>query len=74
MVVVIALIAGATTVAWQSPRGIESRRQFAINYECCDFNLLQALRFTVIEALDGPIYPSEIGQDKWVLGKMFPGV
>jgi len=71
---VIALIAAATTVAWRSPRGIESRRQFAINYECCDFNLLQALRFTVIEALDGPIYPSEIGQDKWVLGKMFPGV
>ena len=73
-VVVIALIAAAATVAWRSPRGIESRRQFAVNYECCDFNLLQALRFTVIEALDGPIYPSEIGQDKWVLGKMFPGV
>ena len=70
----IALIAGATTVAWRSPRGIESRRQFAINYGCCDFNLLQALRFTAIEGIYGPIYPSEIGQDKWVIGKMFPGV
>jgi len=71
---VFALIAGASIVAWRSPRGIESRRQFAINYGCCDFNLLQVLRYTAVEGLYGPIYPSEIGQDKWVLGKIFPGV
>ena len=69
-----ALIAGASIVAWRSPRGIESRRQFAINYGCCEFNLLQVLRYTAVEGLYGPIYPSEIGQDKWVLGKIFPGV
>jgi FkbM family methyltransferase len=73
-IVVIVLVVGAVIVAWRSPRGIESRRQFAINRGCCDFSLLQALRFTIREGLDGPIYPSEIGQDKWVIGKIFPGV
>ena len=61
-------------MAWRSPRGVESRRQFEINRGCCDFNLLQALRFTAVEGIYGPIYPSEIGQDKWVIGKIFPGV
>ncbi|HUQ88117.1 MAG TPA: FkbM family methyltransferase [Vicinamibacterales bacterium] len=73
-VIVVAMIAAAATVAWNSPRGIEWRRQFDINYSCCEFNVLQALRFTIEEAAAGPVYPSEIGQDKWVLGKVFPGV
>ena len=53
---------------------MEIRKQFDINRGCCDFNLLQALRLTAREAIGGVTYPSEIGQDKWVIGKMFPGV
>ena len=37
--------------------------------------MLQALTLTLQEAIGGgPSYPSEIGQDKWVIFKMFPGV
>jgi len=32
------------------------------------------LSLTFREAIGGPSYPSEIGQDKWVIVKMFPGV
>ena len=58
----------------RSPRYVEARKQFDVNRVCCDFSLLQALRLTAREAIGGVTYPSEIGQDKWVIGKMFPGV
>ena len=58
----------------RSPRGLEIRRQFEINRECCDFSIVQTLRLTAREAIGGVTYPSEIGQDKWVIAKMFPGV
>ena len=61
------------TVMAQSPRGAEIRKQYHANRVCCDLSLLQALRLTWQEAIGGgPSYPSEIGQDKWVLAKMFP--
>jgi FkbM family methyltransferase len=72
--VVVGLVLGAIVVMASSPRGIEARKQFAINRACCDFNIVQALRLTAREAIGGVTYPSEIGQDKWVIGKMFPGV
>ena len=56
------------------PRGVEIRKEFATNRACCDFSLMQALRLTAREALGGVTYPSEIGQDKWVIVKMFPTV
>lgn len=72
--VVLALVCAAIIVMAISPRGVEARKQFAINRQCCDFSLSQALRMTAREAIGGVTYPSEIGQDKWVIGKMFPGV
>ena len=72
--VVAMLVLAAVFVAARSPRGIEARKQFAVNRACCDFSLLQTLRMTAREAIGGVTYPSEIGQDKWVLGKVFPGV
>jgi FkbM family methyltransferase len=68
------LLAAALFVMARSPRAIEIRKQLAINRECCNFSLAQALSLTAREALGGPTYPSEIGQDKWVIVKMFPGV
>jgi FkbM family methyltransferase len=74
LVALIVLIV-AVAVAARSPRGIEIRKQFDANRACCDLSLVQALRLTWHEAIgDGPSYPSEIGQDKWVTVKMFPGV
>ena len=68
------LVVAALLIIARSPRGLEARKQFALNRECCDFNLVQALRMTAREAIGGVTYPSEIGQDKWVIGRMFPGV
>ena len=70
----VVLVAGAAVVMARSPRGLEIRRQLAVNRECCDLSLLQTLRLTAREAIGGITYPSEIGQDKWVIVKMFPGV
>ena len=71
---VLAFIIAALVVMSRSPRYVEARKQFDVNRVCCDFNLFQALRLTAREAIGGVTYPSEIGQDKWVIGKMFPGV
>ena len=67
-------IAAAVAVMLISPRGVEARKQFAANLECCDLSIPQALSLTFHQTLGGPAYPSEIGQDKWVIFKMFPGV
>jgi len=73
-VLIAALTIAAATVMAISPRGVEIRKEFAANRVCCDFSLLQVLRLTAREAVGGVTFPSEIGQDKWVLVKMFPGV
>lgn len=70
----LALVIAAVAIAWISPRGAEARKQLAENRACCDLSLAQALALTARQAFGGPSYPSEIGQDKWVLFKMFPGV
>jgi len=57
-----------------SPGGVEARKELAENRACCDLSLLQALSLTVRQVVVGDSYPSEIGQDKWVLFKMFPGI
>jgi FkbM family methyltransferase len=67
-------VAAAVVVMSISPRGMEARRQFAANRACCDLSLPSAVSLTVQQVLGGPSYPSEIGQDKWVIFKMFPGV
>jgi FkbM family methyltransferase len=68
------LVAAALVVMWISPRGVSGRRQLAENLACCDLSLPAAMSLTIQQALGGPSYPSEIGQDKWVIFKMFPGV
>jgi FkbM family methyltransferase len=61
-------------VVARSPRAIAAATHFAINRSCCGFSLMQVLSTTFNETVGGHTYPSEIGQDKWVIVKMFPGV
>jgi FkbM family methyltransferase len=73
--VIFTLVVVALGVMARSPRALEIRKQYDTNRVCCDLSVLQALSLTWQEAIGGgPSYTSEIGQDKWVLVKMFPGV
>lgn len=72
LVVLIGVVAAIVVMA-RSPRGVEFREQFAVNRECCDLSMLQAATLSARQAMNSaPDFPSEIGQDKWVLVKMFP--
>jgi len=73
LIVLVMVVAAVIVMAW-SHRGLEIREQYNANRACCDFSLAQTLSLTLRQALGGPTYPSEIGQDKWVIVKMFPGV
>jgi FkbM family methyltransferase len=72
--VLLGLVAVALAVMMRSPRAVEIRKQYDLNRVCCDLSLPQALRLTWEEAIGGRSFPSEIGQDKWVIARMFPGV
>jgi hypothetical protein len=48
--------------------------RFVENRNCCQLSVLENLRVTHGEVFGETEYPSEIGQDKWVLEKVFPGV
>lgn len=75
IIVVFGLLIVAGAVMLHSPRGSEIHKQYNTNRVCCDLSIGQALALTWQEAIGGgPSYPSEIGQDKWVLVKMFPEV
>jgi FkbM family methyltransferase len=47
---------------------------FLENRRCCQLSLMRNLRVTLDEIRGRKEYSSEIGQDKWVLEKVFPGV
>ena len=73
--IVFTLVAAAAYLMARSPRGVEFQKQYAANRECCDLSIVQAAMLSSRQALGSePSYPSEIGQDKWVLVKMFPSV
>ena len=71
---ILLFLVAAVAVMIGSPRGAEARKQYDANRACCDLSIPQALSLTFRQTLGGPSYPSEIGQDKWVIFKMFPGV
>ena len=71
--VIFILLVAALFVIARSPRGIEFQKQYALNRECCDLSVMQAAMLSGRQVLgSAPTYPSEIGQDKWVLIRMFP--
>ena len=75
LLAIFILIAGALFVMARSPRGVEFRDQYALNRACCDLSIVQSATLAARGALgNAPTYPSEIGQDKWVLLKMFPSI
>src|SRR5690242_19138199 len=74
ILIVFALVLAGLALVSRSPRGVEARKQFALDRECCDLSIFKAIKATASQAISGKIYPSEIGQDKWVIFRMFPGV
>jgi FkbM family methyltransferase len=50
------------------------RTQFATNQACCQIPWARNVLVTTNELLGRVSYPSQIGQDKWVLETVFPGV
>lgn len=75
-VVAVLLLAGGVVLAAQaarSPQGAVFRDRLDTNRHCCEFSLLKALDVTIAE-MRGARFPSQIGQDKWVLFGVFPGV
>lgn len=75
LLVVVILLGATVVVVARSPRGVEFQKQYALNRECCDLSAGQAAMLSARQVLgDAPTFPSEIGQDKWVLVKMFPSV
>jgi hypothetical protein len=70
----LALVAAALVVMSQSPRARDAEKELAVNRACCDLSLAQAVIATLRQAVNQRVYPSEIGQDRWVIFKMFPGV
>ncbi len=75
LLVVFTFVAAAGYVAALSPRGVEFQKQFEQNRACCDLSVPAAAMLAGREVLGrAPDFPSEIGQDKWVLLKMFPSV
>src|SRR4030095_8414380 len=69
--VVVALLGGALAV--RSARGKAFRDRLYTNRHCCDLSFSQALNVTIQEER-GTLFPSQIGQDKWVLFGIFPQV
>jgi len=50
------------------------RDDFYYNRHCCELSLQAAVRVTFEEYVLRRRFPSQVGQDKWVLFRMFPGV
>ena len=68
LLVVLAIAAAAAYV------GPSFRTQFATNQACCQIPWVRNALVTTDELLGRVSYPSQIGQDKWVLEAIFPGV
>jgi len=61
-------------LALHTPKGVKARDNFYGNRHCCDLSWPAALRVTYEEQVLGLRFPSQVGQDKWVIFHMFPGV
>lgn len=54
--------------------GARTGRAFERNQKCCEIATVHNLRISVEEAVGLLRFPSQIGQDRWVAEKVFPGV
>lgn len=71
LIIGIVLI-GAMVLIANSPRARALQTEFQANLACCDLSFARAATLTAREAFGSFTSYSEIGQDKWVLWKMFP--
>jgi hypothetical protein len=70
IVVVAALTAAAVAVVY----GTQFAERFEANRACCQIPTVRNVTVTAREVLGRVTYHSQIGQDKWVLETMFPGL
>lgn len=70
----LAIGVGLVLLLLRTPRVMKARDTFYTNRHSCDFPLPLAVKLTLDEELFGRKYYSQIGQDKWILHRMFPGV
>jgi hypothetical protein len=68
----LAALAVMAALAYSAARPFIEK--YEANRECCQVPILRNLAVTLGELRGQRVYPSEIGQDKWVLETMFPGV
>ena len=54
--------------------GLRTGRRFERNQLCCDIPREHNIRISLREALGLLHFPSQIGQDRWVAERVFPGV
>ena len=54
--------------------GLRMGRRFERNLQCCDIPREHNIRISLREAFGLLHFPSQIGQDRWVAEKVFPGV
>ena len=69
----LVLVAAAAVYGTTTATGSAFRDRFYTNRHCCDLSFGRALQATIAESR-GSVFPSQIGQDKWVLFGVFPGV
>src|SRR4029450_11295321 len=54
--------------------GMRVGRKFTVNQLCCAIPQRQNFEMSVRETLGLAKFPSQIGQDRWVAERVFPGV
>lgn len=72
--IALALLIIVIAVAWIAARRQDVAATLSDNWNCCDFSPRQAAVVSANEVLGRVRSYSEIGQDKWVLFRMFPDV
>ncbi len=70
--IAVATVLLVVALAWAAARRHHVAATLSDNWNCCDFSAAQAIAVSANEALGRVRSYSEIGQDKWVLFRMFP--
>lgn len=70
----IAVLLVAVVALGSGYLGLKLGRQYQMNAECCQLSLFQSVLVSAKERLGLVRFYSQIGQDKWVSEKIFPGV
>lgn len=70
----VVTLAGLLVTAGAVVYGKQFTEQFETNQACCQIPTVRNLAVTAGEVMGQAAYYSEIGQDKWVLETMFPGL